>query len=773
MRSLLRPLCAPVGFGILCLPLLLTGCGQPVRQDRSINWSANGSSVSFQHDGEGVFLVDKDTGKLTKIFQPAADVLATGSPLWSPAGKRVIFTTARPASPGQPTPPILPGLTPDPAGNIYLKQELVYACYLYEEGNPPPQPVKLFEASCDHVGYVAANLAVRWHPRGDRVLYLDRAADGSHGLFAYDLAAKISKQAFPFTADALIFDWTPDGSHLTCVLADQQQPQNDGIWIDQQDGEWWHVPGSTSLGWAELPSTLERLRATRPAWTADGKHFAFATWTPPQTANAPGQSSLLLGTLAGHKVETLAAGPEPFRDLHWTADGERLGVVRSSDNATLHIAAKDGTLHPPINRRPVRQFAGWNATGKRLAYLVPDGKPSEAIEWAFLLIPEQRPRDAVYVADGAGTESGREVFSGMRVTFPQWSPKDDKLSLWFTFTPTHRSVLSLLLGGGLRRGDPAAIFDPTTGKLSWLAVNAFEKAQVGHYYLLKRDYTQAWKWYEEAEKDWPQPKPADPAVTHETFRQLFEPSDIRFFEYYCLTKLGRKDDAKVKLTEFRKSFPRRPDQVQDASLQQVLDPDGLIAPLMRDLYCAEVFLSLDAADDAETYFRDEMKSASTDGARLSSAVVLGQILLLQNKRREYTDLATDTLAPLLFKLTKDQPPAVPPGADPQLEMQIGGQFALLPLCSPSFLKGMQEKDVQALLDRWQKLPDQATTKEARRQSDLVLCAAYQRLGMDKERTEAAQRLAANPAAVPLLAGNDIDKDLDQLRALLKMWTQQQ
>ena len=45
MRSPLRPLCAPVGFGVLCLTLLLTGCGQPVRQDRSINWSANGSTV--------------------------------------------------------------------------------------------------------------------------------------------------------------------------------------------------------------------------------------------------------------------------------------------------------------------------------------------------------------------------------------------------------------------------------------------------------------------------------------------------------------------------------------------------------------------------------------------------------------------------------------------------------------------------------------------------------------------------------------------------------
>jgi hypothetical protein len=67
------------------------------------------------------------------------------------------------------------------------------------------------------------------------------------------------------------------------------------------------------------------------------------------------------------------------------------------------------------------------------------------------------------VADGAGREPGSEVFSGMRVTFPQWSPTEDKLSLWVTFNPPHRSFVSMLLGWGLRPGDPAAVFDLKTG----------------------------------------------------------------------------------------------------------------------------------------------------------------------------------------------------------------------------------------------------------------------------------------------------------------------
>ena len=73
-----------------------------MREDRSINWAKDGESVGFQHGQEGVFLADKDGRKLTKIFQPNADVIAISTPLWSPIGMRVLFTTAR-SQIGQPT----------------------------------------------------------------------------------------------------------------------------------------------------------------------------------------------------------------------------------------------------------------------------------------------------------------------------------------------------------------------------------------------------------------------------------------------------------------------------------------------------------------------------------------------------------------------------------------------------------------------------------------------------------------------------------------------
>jgi len=178
MPARLRHRYALIGFGLLAFVGFLAGCGQPVREDRSIHCSKGGESVGFQHGQEGVFLADKDGRKLTRIFQPDPGVIATSTPLWSPAGRRVLFTSAR--SPGGQPPVNLPSLTgqQDPAARIHLRQDIVYTCWLYEQidGGKPAEPVALFEATADHPGYVAANLAVRWHPRPERVVYVKEVA---------------------------------------------------------------------------------------------------------------------------------------------------------------------------------------------------------------------------------------------------------------------------------------------------------------------------------------------------------------------------------------------------------------------------------------------------------------------------------------------------------------------------------------------------------------------------------------------------------------------
>ena len=67
--------------------------------------------------------------------------------------------------------------------------------------------------------------------------------------------------------------------------------------------------------------------------------------------------------------------------------------------------------------------------------------------WIDLLIPDPQARDAVLIADGKGAT--RTIVSGMRFTFPQWSPKHDQLSMWGTFQPSHIAMTDMAGGLGL------------------------------------------------------------------------------------------------------------------------------------------------------------------------------------------------------------------------------------------------------------------------------------------------------------------------------------
>lgn len=781
--------CARVGVLFLVAGLALPAGCQPVREDRTITWSAQGDAVGFQHGREGVFVADRAGGGLLKIFQPGDEVLATSAPLWAPAGGRLAFTTAKAASPGTPVPRQDHG-EPDPAGRVYLQQPVVYTCWLREEARDgqSPKPAALFEAACDHVGYVAANLAVRWHPHGNRLLYVKEVGAGRHGLFEFDLETRASSQVLPQTAAAVTFEWAPDGEHLVCVLGNgQRDPATDGIWIGRPGaGAWWHVPDSAALAEGPLPSLLEQLRATQPAWTHDGTRFAFVSCTAPSSRQQPIRHFLCLGNLVSHDVTVAAAAGEPFRDLHWAPDGSLLGVVEGGEVGALRLLPEGGELSEPIDRRPVRHFAGWERGGGHLAYVVPDRVPlADGPTWAFLLVPDPLARDAVLVADGRGAGPGEEVLAGMRVTFPHWSPKEDRLSLWATFSPTYRSLPSRLLRAlrlGVRRGDPAAVFDTSTGRLGWMPVDGHEKAQVGHYYLLKRDYAEAWRWYERAGKGRPAADAEPPPLDLADLEATLNPRDPSFFEYYCLTKLGRHAEAEERLARFRKTYLRLSDKdvgplldtkVGEHSLgwwlRDLLGPEQLPGALLRDLYMAEVFLSVDAAEDGERFFRRELNAAPSDAVRLSRALVLAQFLLLEKKHAAYADLAAGTIAPLLFRAQQridaaKQASEATPQALADLGTVFAGGLALLPLAAPEFLAGLPDERVRALLARWQALAPQARDEVSRLEIDLVLLAIYRRLGLEMEWRAVAERLEKGRAFEKNVPGSrNVSELIEQLR----------
>jgi hypothetical protein len=278
-----------------------------------------------------------------------------------------------------------------------------------------------------------------------------------------------------------------------------------------------------------------------------------------------------------------------------------------------------------------------------------------------------------------------------------------------------------------------------------MAVNGHEKAQIGHYHLLKREYAAALARYQEAEREMPLPR----RPTLEEFaRNLQSPRDIALFEYHCLKKLGRDDEANAKLDLFLRTFlPELTADERIRGLEWLRERGELWLFLVREFYAAEVFLSLDAAEDARPYFEAILKSAKTDAERLGAALALGQILLLTDKHQEYAELTTATVIPLLVKMTKAEP-AEGKGADllgdANTELLLLATLALAPLESPEFLIGLPEDQLAAWLPRWTTLREQAAHDATRFELDLMLYAGNDRLGREGERAAIWQRIDKNP-----------------------------
>ena len=743
MSAPLRRRCVVIG-----LLALLGGCNQGVREDRTIAWSADGRAVGFQHGREGVFVVEPG-GRPHKIFDPPPDTVAASTPLWAPDGKRLLFTVARP-EPGQaPAPPPAPA-EDDPAGNRFAGRPVLYTCWLRDGAGQGAENTPLFEAACDHAGYVAANLAVRWHPHGDRVLFIDRVDDGRHGLFEYHLAQKSRRRVFPRAAQALAFDWCPTGAYLA-VAAGNYQPdeETDGLWVQQEgEADWWRVAHATGLP-AGAP-VLEGLRALLPAWAPDGGRFAFVTSVPAGGGGQDVSHRLHLADAAARRARLLAEGEAPFRDLHWCPRGDRLGYVRGGREGALHVRGGDGGPDRVVRDKGTRRFAGWDHTGRLLAYTAADPSLPPASPWTTLLLPAPAARDAVYVSEGLGP--GRVVFCGLRVTFPRWSPREEKLSLWLTFEPPYQSVYSRLLRLGLRPGDPAAVLDLHGSAPTWMATSAHEKAQVGHYHLARRQYAEAWKWYTEAEREQP---PAPPGAQADRDRMLEMFRSPLLFESHCLTKLGRGDEAAAKLEQFRRLFTP-----PGGGPEQNID-------LLRDLYTAEVFLSLDAAEDGRDWFRRAICAAATAEQRLSAALALSQVLLAEGRGEEYLDLAGDVALPGLLRVWKQEDGSefIWPGSGQKL-LPSSTLLAFAPLASPDFLAALPDGAVRRLAERFMAARAQAAHGGARLAIDLVLRAAHVRLGQEEEARQADARVRAESAGRRLPAPEALQSPVASFRRAL-------
>ncbi len=771
------------------------GVGEGERENRTPEFSPDGKAVGFQHGRDGLFVWDEESGRAEQIYLPSKEVIAVSTPLWSPDGERLVFATAflDPAkSSGQSeTAAPVPDAAWDanPSGRQFPESPAFYDCWLCERGpdRKISPPRKLFQAETNHVGMVAANFAVRWHPAGDRLLFIDRSQGDSQQVREFDLKNSRSQSAVPFEAKNLLFDWTPGGERLVCVLQDSKTPERNGIWIGRPgESRWWQVPFSNHTVRKSGGDPLSRLRRLRPVWSRDGKQFAFVAPPSREDREASSTKVLHLGEWETQTTRELYRVRGSLRDLHWSPDGKSIGYLLGTEELKklrgmrlslqisdcLMVQKVSESSPVPVTLRPVRNFAGWNNEGTSLAYTVPDpyGPKAEPC-WAFLLLPIEAARDRVVIADAAGLHAERDVFTGMRANFLNWSPQREKLALWATFSPSH-AVLPLS-NLGLRPGDPAAILNVQTGEMNWMPINTYEKVQIGHSALQRKNYAEARRWYEEAQAEF---AAREKGKKTSAPRELFGPERFEMFHAYCLEKLGETEAARKKRREFfaLTAFEAETNAGDLQTLAPLIAESHAIA---RQLYLAQIFLSLNAVEDGLAFFAEEpqvlpglVSAKALAHEQFAAKVAQAQLLLNVERWDEFARLATKELVPMLLKrnLSSCDSRSIVELSSQAPAISAGG-YCLLPLMAEDFTNQLSTETIEELIPAWEAFRLQTESQVALLWIDRFLQLAYQRMSLDEAAQAARKRYESNPQKSKYEFEAAFQSDLFDIRKQLQLW----
>ena len=298
-----------------------------------------------------------------------------------------------------------------------------------------------------------------------------------------------------------------------------------------------------------------------------------------------------------------------------------------------------------------------------------------------------------------------------------------------------------------------------------MAVTPQEELQVGHFHLLKRNDAEAWRWYEQAQSKLPAARP--PQNWTEFTQHISAPEKSQVFEFLCLKRLGRDDEAHAKWQEFEQTFfPVTPENsetpmpdVMEAWLKTLGSETELLKHLIHDLYVAEVFLSVDALDEALTHFRAEPSANIRQDAAVSRAIVLAQLLLIAGDHDGYLSHCTSVVAPLAIDLWTSSIPQTPENTHTEnahgvLRIAVG--LCLAPLFRADFLSEVSAAALQKNLSIWK---DRRVSYEEGLPAvaaDLVLrAAALQRNDLiDAKVFE--ERITRNASGQLLFAGKPID-----------------
>lgn len=757
------------------------GCGR-VEVDRSASWTPDGKQVGIQRDEKGVFVAKPGDGKPTQLLAPDETVLAVSTPMANPKNGRLLFTTAHEENP-----------SPDgkkggfaAKGRTVSIQPVIYRVWIRNsDAKESDKPTLVFEARTDHIGYVAGNLAVRWSPDGKSIYYVDRTKPERHSVFAYDFESKEKKQVFPQSLYRVIFDFSPDGTSLAVIGGFRWGDYDTtGIWVTSNGkwDDWWRVTGSEQLANGPTSELIENLRATRPIWNQDGHTFAFVS-KPPAKKQDDGKAkpeknavteinddahTVQLVEVKTKAVRPIAESKQRVFDLGWSRTGDTLGFVEvdAKGIGRLRFWSDKFGERAGMEEVAAQRFLGFSRKTDQFAYVSPQAPHSKVVRWPLALVPVPGGSNQVWVSTLDRPQDRRLAFEGMRVMYPSWSPKEDKLSVSLSFAPPYQNVFSGLgeavadaFGDGRAGESVPAVIEFASGEIAWMPTSAAESVQAGHYFLRKHDYAKAAEWYARGEKEAGPVLP--PTSRGEWFDRLSSQGDGTLYHAICLDKLGRGEEAAA----YRKRFEETvlPPPVEGAawvkgedSFTKDLSPAQLESLwfFLREIKAVEIYLAAGAGEEGVLHLRASLDAAANARVRFAASASLGQLYLALDRRSDYIETTTNDLIPSVAELWTS-PIAKEPATDAKVpKFAMVGAF-FLPLASKTFLEDVPKDVLAKYLPRWQEARAKVDDPIYQLGVDLVLRGVLARLGS----TEAAD-VETRIKSSHVIADVGIDEDID-------------
>lgn len=500
-----------IGVAVVVLSFwMLSGCksGGTVRweTDRGIPFSSDDRAIAYRHHN-GIF-VARTQGDMHKRVFTAEPMSSLSTPHWAPGHRAVIFAVTngnREPSTGLLSYELWYWPAPEQIWTSTVQRSAGDSATLPTHWRPA-DPKLLTTAQFRAGIQLRANALFAWHPNGNQVLFLDTDGSGLQIVMSLKINTGERTVASPIRASSLAFSVSPDGEYLTTAT---RNLDIGALWLGPigSDEAAWElieqhpspplVPVETMIdakNWGHS-EFLYDLRPRLGIWSPDSRWLAHvrAPETKESEKSNPAREFVLTPVAASQPQQVLKMPEGEIADLHWAPVERTLGLL--SEKSLLLVDVETGTLTRLSGALQVERFLGWSKPGAHLAYLtlaedfdpmiadVPTGR----VVWA----PAARHNLMVAKANGALPSSR---FSLMNVSSARWSNQSTKLSFWATHLPTVSN---------LPPGDPAAVLDLDEDAIRWYPTDVGEYAQVGHYYLLNRQYSDAVKFYSDALKHVP------------------------------------------------------------------------------------------------------------------------------------------------------------------------------------------------------------------------------------------------------------------------------